>query len=553
MPGSAALLASNFNAASATTITVSATLTVGRKYAIGVIGADVGSTVSAADTLSNAYTHRGSVVEAAIARRHHGLTCDPATGGATTITVTFPASADNRQVYVYEVQDVGNFDVFGTATDTGNNPTDAASATNTAQPAFMLAASIFYQGGTPTVGTIGGSAGVDEGTIFVGSGMLIGRGESQSVSSVGSQSANFGNSAFDRSTTLLWIFLESAPPTISAHPSDQTVNDGATATFSVTATGGATPYTYQWQDNSSGSFADIGGATSSSYGPTAAYSMQGRQYRCVVTGANSLSATSNAATLRVAYKLTGTGPRVYPGLGATRGAGSFESFLRGTATGGGADFTYSPSGGITFGGAATTTFTRDYLATSSGGLTFAGAATALQSRNFEFTSSGGIQLGGDATETFTRDYAVTSSGGVQFGGAASATAGVEFTFSGSGGLTFGGVGTTAYSPDYVFTSSGGIVLGGTASAVESNDYVASSSGGVQFGGTAAAQFDAGFVVTGSGGLQFAGAATATPAYDYTYSAAGGIQFGGAATTESSGSGVAGGDMIRPFMTRRRGR
>lgn len=336
MAGSASLLGSAFASTSATTIDVSVTLTVGRKYAIGVIGADVGSTVSAADTLSNSYTHRGSVVEAAIARRHHGLTCAPTTGGSTTITITYPSSADNRQVYVWEIQDVGDYDAFGTATDTGNNPTTAATATNSAQPAFLLATSIFYQGGTPTVGTIGGSAGVDEGTIFVGSGMLIGRGESQSVTSVGSQSANFGNSAFDRSTTLLWIFLESAPPTISAQPTDQTANAGATATFSVTATGGVAPYTYQWQDDSGGSFANISGATSSSYTTAAAtYAMQGRRYRCVVTGANSLSVTSDPAALRVAFNLSGTGPRAYPSLGGGPiGAGTVEAWLRGTDAGG---------------------------------------------------------------------------------------------------------------------------------------------------------------------------------------------------------------------------
>lgn len=335
MAGSASLLGSNFGSTSSTTIDVAVTLTVGRRYAIGVIGADVGSTVSAADTLSNSYTHRGSVVEAAIPRRHHGLTCAPTTGGSTTITITYPSSADNRQVYVWEIQDVGDYDAFGTATDTSNNPTTAATATNSAQPAFMLATCIDYQGGTPGVGTIGGSTGVDEGTLFVGSGMLQGRGESQSITTTGSQSANFANGPSNRTTTLLWIFLESAPPTISAQPTDQTANAGATATFSVTATGGAAPYTYQWQDDSGGSFADISGATSSSYVTAAAtYSMQSRRYRCVVTGANSLSVTSDAAALRVAFNLTGTGPRAYPVLGGVIGAGSVESWLRGTDAGG---------------------------------------------------------------------------------------------------------------------------------------------------------------------------------------------------------------------------
>lgn len=356
--------------------------------------------------------------------------------------------------------------------------------------------------------------------------------------------------------------LSGPPPSISVQPANQRVPAGNTATVSVTASGGT--LTYQWQTNASGSWVDISGETASSY--TTGTLTAGTSYavRVNVTDANGTTTSASAAIWTPTAK-----PPAWAGYFSRGGMRdmvranarvpiddavglAYSNALFGAAPAG-ANFTYTSSGGITFGGTASTDSTRNYLATSTGGLSFAGAATALQSRNFEFTSSGGIQLGGDATETFTRDFSATSSGGVQFGGTAAATAGVEFTFSGSGGLTFGGVGTTAYSPDYVFTSSGGIVLGGTASAVESNDYVASSSGGVQFGGTAAAQFDAGFVVTGSGGLQFAGAATATPAYDYTHSAAGGVQFGGAATTESSGSGAAGGDMTRPFMTRRRGR
>ena len=50
------------------------------------------------------------------------------------------------------------------------------------------------------------------------------------------------------------------PPSITAHPTDQTVAEGETATFTVAATGSGT-LGYQWQKNQS----DIGGATSASY------------------------------------------------------------------------------------------------------------------------------------------------------------------------------------------------------------------------------------------------------------------------------------------------
>ena len=83
-------------------------------------------------------------------------------------------------------------------------------------------------------------------------------------------------------------------PSITTHPSDQTVSTGASATFTVVASG-TTPLSYQWQRNS----ADISGATSESYTlSNAQLSDSGALFRCVVT--NSFGdATSNAAQLTV--------------------------------------------------------------------------------------------------------------------------------------------------------------------------------------------------------------------------------------------------------------
>ena len=64
-------------------------------------------------------------------------------------------------------------------------------------------------------------------------------------------------------TTIQGIWSGAAPPVppaITAQPADQTVTEGQTATFSVTATG-SSPISYQWQQN----FVDIPGATGTSY------------------------------------------------------------------------------------------------------------------------------------------------------------------------------------------------------------------------------------------------------------------------------------------------
>ena len=89
-----------------------------------------------------------------------------------------------------------------------------------------------------------------------------------------------------------------APPVITQDPQAAIALVGQTATFTVTATG--LGITYQWQSMApGGSFANIAGATSSSYTtPTTALADNGKQFRCVVTNAQG-SVTSNPATLSV--------------------------------------------------------------------------------------------------------------------------------------------------------------------------------------------------------------------------------------------------------------
>ena len=83
-------------------------------------------------------------------------------------------------------------------------------------------------------------------------------------------------------------------PSIATHPSNQTVLQGQTATFTVSAAGTA-PFAYQWQRN----MVNISGANSSSYTtPATVFADNGAKFRCVVTNAFG-SANSNEATLTV--------------------------------------------------------------------------------------------------------------------------------------------------------------------------------------------------------------------------------------------------------------
>jgi hypothetical protein len=89
-------------------------------------------------------------------------------------------------------------------------------------------------------------------------------------------------------------FTGGQAPNITTQPTNKTVTVGASATFSVVASG-TTPLSYQWQRNN----VDIGGATNSSYTlANAQLSDSGAQFRCNVTNSFG-NALSNNATLTV--------------------------------------------------------------------------------------------------------------------------------------------------------------------------------------------------------------------------------------------------------------
>lgn len=84
------------------------------------------------------------------------------------------------------------------------------------------------------------------------------------------------------------------PPTIGTQPANQTVLEGATASFTVTASGTA-PLTYQWKKGGTA----ISGATSASYTTSATVlADSGSSFTVTVSNAAG-SVTSNAATLTV--------------------------------------------------------------------------------------------------------------------------------------------------------------------------------------------------------------------------------------------------------------
>lgn len=84
--------------------------------------------------------------------------------------------------------------------------------------------------------------------------------------------------------------------TITNQPTDQTVNEGATATFTVVA---SDALSYQWEENTGSGWVEILGATSNTYTtPTTTLDMDGNQYRVKVTNTCG-EITSDEAVLNV--------------------------------------------------------------------------------------------------------------------------------------------------------------------------------------------------------------------------------------------------------------
>jgi hypothetical protein len=89
------------------------------------------------------------------------------------------------------------------------------------------------------------------------------------------------------------VLIVNEPPAITAQPQDQMVSQGASAIFTVSATGTA-PLSYQWQFNST----DISGATGSSYTRSPAETNDAGLYSVLITNVAG-GVTSSNATLTV--------------------------------------------------------------------------------------------------------------------------------------------------------------------------------------------------------------------------------------------------------------
>src|ERR1019366_7740166 len=122
-----------------------------------------------------------------------------------------------------------------------------------------------------------------------------------------SYEAVFANTSGTATTNAVALVVSNLAPAITSQPVSQTVQAGASVTFSAVASGDPTP-SVQWQVSMNGgaTWGNVAGATAASYQFTAASSENGYEYRAVFTNPAG-AATSGAAILSIGVATTNSG------------------------------------------------------------------------------------------------------------------------------------------------------------------------------------------------------------------------------------------------------
>jgi hypothetical protein len=188
-----------------------------------------------------------------------------------------------------------------------------------------------------------------------------------------SQAMNYADTIQDGGTMDMWEFDTFVPtgwsnaatgaPVITTQPANQTVSAGATATFSVVASGTA-PLSYQWYRASTA----VSGATSASYTtPAATAADNGATFHVVVSNTGG-SVTSATATLTVSSSVTAPAITRQP-ASQTVAVGAAATFS--VAATGTAPLSYQwYQGSTAIGGATSASYTTPPATAAESGATF---------------------------------------------------------------------------------------------------------------------------------------------------------------------------------------
>lgn len=387
----------------------------------------------------------------------------------------------------------GTFAVTLTASNgTSPNATQAFTMTVGQSPVFTSSSTATFRAGSagsftvttsglPTVTTITESGSLPAGLTFTdngnGTATLAG---TPSAGTGGTYPVTLGatNGVSPNGSQTLTIQVNQAPA-ITANPADQTVNPGTSTGFIAAASGVPAP-TVQWQRSTNGgvSYANIAGATSTTYTFTATSTDDGNMYRAVFTNLVS-SATTTAATL-----LVGTAPAFTSANTTTFSAGAAGNF--GVTTSGSPTATLSRSGAqfpawltLTDNGDGTGSLAGTPPAGSGGTYSFtlraANGFTPSASQTFTLTVDQSPTITSADHATFSVGsagaFTVTTTGGFPTSTALTETgalpSGVTFVDSGDGTAALSGTPAAGTAGTYDVTVHAAATGGTTAPAVQS--------------------------------------------------------------------------------------
>lgn len=401
-----------FGATSATGFTVNSATQITATAPAGTGTVDIRVTTSGGTSATSAadqYTYVAAPTVTSISPSF-----GPATGGTTVIitgtrfsgatAVTFGATSATG-ITVNSATQITATAPAGTGTVDVRVTTGGGTSATSAADQYTYVAAPTLTSISPTSGpTSGGTTVILTGTRFTGATSVTFGGTAATGFTVNSATqitatAPAGTGTVDirvttgggtSATSAADQFTYVAAPVVLTQPSNQLVTAGATATFTAAASGSPT---VQWQESSDGgaNWADIAGATSTSYTtPATTMADNGKRLRAVFTNAGGTT-NSNAAALTVQAPTITVAPATLPN--ATLGAAYSQTV---TASGGTAPYTYAVSAGALPAG----------MTLSAGGGVLSGTPTAGGSFTFTLTATDSSQ-GGGGPFSGSRAYTLT--------------------------------------------------------------------------------------------------------------------------------------------------
>ena len=313
--------------------------------------------------------------------------------------------------------------------------------------------------------------------------------------------------------------VSNVAPSITTQPSGATVTAGASASFTVAASGTPAP-TYQWQKGG----VNIAGATNTTYTIASTVVGDAGNYTAVATNSAG-SATSNAATLTVNTAATAPAITTQP-TSQTVTAGGSVSFT--VAASGSPTPTYQwQKGGVNVAGATNATYTIASAVTGD-----AGSYTAVA------TNSAGSATSAPATLTVSASaiapaittqpvsQTVIAGNAVTFTAAASGTPAPTYQWQ-KGGIVIAGATNATYSiASVVAGDAGNYTVVATNSAGSATSAVATLTVGASATAPAITTQPVSQTVTAGGAVSFTVVASGNPSPTYQWQK-GGVVIGGA--------------------------